>query len=212
MQNRNLVIGAVAALLLVNISAVGQLGKDSLEDVTHSSSFRFVHRDGTCVFGKLSKADTTSVTVQPYHKPSITIPREGLLQISQGNALLFTARSSWADVSAATLYPREALVLNLKSGKRVKGKPVKTDSDAITLKHGIHTTLYPKSDVATIDYLRVKPATDGFMSILGEAPWILLLDPEFYYRATGLPGRIQVRLFDATKPEDDTPVECKSWR
>jgi len=89
---------------------------------------------------------------------------------------------------------------------------VKTNPDSITLKHGVHTTLYPKSDVATIDYLRVKPATDAFMSILGEAPWILVLDPEFYYRATGLAGRIEVRLYDATKPQDDTPVECKSWR
>jgi hypothetical protein len=212
MQNRNLVIGAIAGLLLMNTWAAGQSAQDSVEGITNSSSFKFVQRDGTCIFGKILKADATSVTVQPFQKPSTTIPREDLLQIIQGNALLFTARSSWADVSGATLYPREALVLNLKSGKQVKGKPIKTNSDGITLKHGVHTSLYPKPDIATIDYLRVKPATDAFMSILGEAPWIVVLDPEFYYRATGLAGRIQVRLYDATKPEDDNPVECKSWR
>lgn len=212
MQNRNLVICAISALLLMKTWAVGQSGKDSLESVTHSSSFKFVQRDGTCVFGKISKADTASITVQPFQKSSITIPRESLLQISQGNALLFTARSSWADVSGAILYPGEALVLSLKNGSQVKGKLVKTVSDSLTLKHGLRTTVYPKSDIATVDYLRVKPPTDGFMSILGEAPWILAFDPEFYYRASGLAGKMRVRLYDATKPEDDNPVECKSWR
>ncbi len=212
MQNRNLVIGAIAALLLTNTWAVGESGKDSLESVTHSSSFKFVERDGACVYGKISKADATSITVQPFEKPPITLHKDDLLQVSQGNALLYSARSSWTDVSATPVYPREALVLGLKSGKHVKGKPTKTTSDSITLKHGLSTTLYPKSEIATVDYMRVKPATDAFMTILGEAPWFLLLDPEFYYRATGLPGSIQIRLYDATKPEDDTPVACTSWR
>ncbi len=163
------------------------------------------------MYGKISKADGASITVQLFERPPITLPKDDVLQVSQGNALLYSARSSWADVSAAPVYPREAFVLVLKSGKHVKGKPTKTMPDSITLKHAFSTTLYRKSEIATVDYLRVKPATDAFMTDLGEAPWLLLLDPEFYYRATGLPGKIQIRLYDATKPEDDTPVACKSW-
>lgn len=208
MRKSNLSIWAVGTALLFAVRAEGQAGSKALDSVTHSSSFKFVERNGTCLYGKISGADATSITVQPFKKPPIAIQKAGLLQISRGNALLYSARSSWADVAAATLYPHEALVLRLKSGKQVKGKPTKTSADSITLKHGLSTTLYPKSEIVTVDYLRVKPATDGFMSVLGEAPWMLVFDPEFYYRATGLAGRIQVRLYDATRPEDDTPVAC----
>jgi len=211
MRTSNLLVWVVsAAALLFNVLAEGQSQSKTLDSVTHSSSFKFVERDGFCVYGKISKADANSVTVQPLDKPPMH--KDDLLQVSQGNALLCSARSSWADVAATPIYPHEALVLGLKSVKHVKGKPVKTTSDSITLKHGLSTTLYPKSEIVTVDYVRVKPATDAFMTILGEAPWFLLLDPEFYYRATGLPGRIQIRLYDATKPEEDTPVACTGWR
>jgi len=208
MRKSNLLIWALSTAVLFAVQAEGQTGSDALDTVTRSSSFKFVERDATCVYGKISRADATSITVQPFKKPPITIQKDGLLQISQGNALLYSARSSWADVTAATLYPHEALALRLKSGKQVKGKPIKTSADSITLKHGLSTDLYPKSEIVTVDYLRVKPATDGFMSVLGEAPWMLIFDPEFYYRATGLAGRVQVQLYDATKPEDDTLVTC----
>jgi hypothetical protein len=213
MRKSNLLIWvAAAAALLFNLRAEGQSEPKTLDSVTHSSSFKFVERDGTCLYGKISRADATSITVQPFQKPPMTLPKDNLLQVSQGNALLYSARSSWADVSATPVYPREALVLGMKRGKHVKGKPTKTTSDNITLKHGFSTTLYPKSEILTVDYLRVKPATDAFMAVLGEAPWLLLLDPEFYYRATGLPGKIQIRLYDATKTEDDRPIACTSWR
>jgi hypothetical protein len=212
MRKSHLLIWAITAALLGNLPVEGQSEPNSLDSVTHSASFKFVERDGTCVYGKVLKADATSITMQPFEKPPITRQKKGLLQVSQGNALLYSARSSWADVSAAILYPHEALVLSLKGGRQVKGKPTKTSPDSITLKHGFGSTLYPKSEIVTVDYLRVKPATDAFMTVLGEAPWMLVFDPEFYYRATGLPGRIKIRLYDATKPEDDTPVACTSWR
>jgi len=202
----------ITAALLVNLPVKGQTEPNSLDSVTHSASFKFVEREGTCICGKILKADTRSITVQSFEKPSITLQKEDLLQVSQGNALLYSARSSWADVSAVILYPREALVLSLKGTMQVRGKPTKTSSDGITLKHGLSSTLYPKSEILTVDYLRVKPATDDFMFVLAEAPWLLVLDPEFYYRATGLPGRIRIRLYDTTKAEDDTPIACTSWR
>ena len=212
MQGSDPLRSTLAALLLMSTCAGAQSGADALGSVTHSSSFTFLQRDGTCVYGKVSKADATSVIVQPFDKPPVTLQSGSLLQVRQGNALLYTARSSWADVSGVVVYPREKFVLTLMSGKQVKGKPVKTNSDSIALKHGLRTTIYPKAEVATIDYLRVKPPTDSFMYVLGEAPWILLFDPEFYYRSAGFAGKLQVRLYDATKPEDDTPVECRGRR
>ncbi len=182
-----------------------------LAGVTHSASFKFAERDGTCVYGNVSKTDATSITVQPFEKPPVILQKANLLQVSQGNDLLYSARSSWTDVSEAILYPHEAFVATLKSGKQVKGKPIKTSPDSITLKHGLGVNMYTKSEILSIDYLRIKPATDAFIAVLGEAPWMLVFDPEFYYRATGLPGKLTIRLYDATKPEDDSPVVCKSF-
>jgi hypothetical protein len=101
------------------------------------------------------------------------------------------------------LYPREALLLTLKSGRRIEGAPIATTSDYITLKHGLSRSRFTKPDINTIDYLRLKPATHGFELALEEAPYALVFYPEFYYRALGLEGRVPVRLYDATKPEDD---------
>ena len=212
MQKPHRLIWAMAAALLVNLPVEGQSEPNPLDSVTHSARFKFVERDGACVYGKVLRADATSISVQPFEKPAVTLQKQDLLQVSQGNGLLYSARSSWADVSGANLYPHEALVLTLKGGGQVTGKPTKTSSDSIILKHGFGSTVYAKSEIATVDYLRVKPATDAFMTVLGEASWMLLFDPEFYYRATGLPGRIRIRLYDATKPEDDTPVACTSRR
>lgn len=193
MQEPFLLNCAVVVALLYNFSVGAQTNPNSVDTVTHSASFEFVERDGVCVYGKILKVDAASITVQPFEKSSVTLQKEALLRVSQGDALLYSARSSWADVStsAAVLRSQEAFVLTLKSGKQVKGKPTQMSVDSITLKHGLNRSLYQKSEILTVDYLRVKPATDAFMLVLGEAPWMLIFDPEFYYRATGLPGRNQ---------------------
>jgi len=80
-------------------------------------------RDGTCVEGPISKVDAQAVTIQPYKKSPISIQREDLLQVKQGNALVFSAVSFWGDVMAAHVVPHEAFVLKTRSGKVVKGVP-----------------------------------------------------------------------------------------
>jgi hypothetical protein len=87
------------------------------------------------------------------------------------------------------VYPHEALLVTLRGGKQVRGKPVKASADAIILKHGLSKTRYPKAEIATIHYLRGKPPSDNFNIILQEAPYALLFHPEFYYRMAGLGGR-----------------------
>jgi hypothetical protein len=203
----------VAALLLAVIhSPKGncQQSTDSLPQVSRASSLVFVERDGTCLDAVISKIDATEITVQPYGKSPITIQRSNLVQISQGDALLFTTLNSWVNVeeAAAHVYPREAFVLRLKKGKLIKGRPTKVTSDRISLKHGLANSDYLKDDVATVDYLRLKPESDAFDYFSQEAPALLFFDPEFYYRAMGLEGRIPVRLYDGTKPVTDAAPKC----
>ena len=199
---------AIGDSAFLSTLGVAQSASDCLNHVTGSATFTFVRRDGTCVTGRITKADTKTITVQPFMLPPITLERGSLLQVIQGNALLYSARSSWADVASVNVYPREVLVVKIRSGKEVRGTPLKVTPDNISLKHGLGKTVYPKADIDIVDYLRVKPATDSYMSILEEAPYALFLDPEFYYRAAGLEGRVRVRLYDASKPEDDSSVNC----
>ena len=175
---------------------------DTLSHLSCSASLTFVQRDGTCLIGPISKADATTITVQPYKKSPVILRREDLFQVSQDDAIIYSGRSSWADVTSAHVYPREAFVLTLSNGKVIKGKSVKVDADTIRLKYGIKSTLSLKSDIKTVDHLRLKPESDDFDFMLQEAPYMTLFYPEFYYRAIGLEGRIPVRLYDASKPQD----------
>lgn len=197
----NLVLNFSFALSAPALRA--QSTPNSLSSVSHSATLTFVQRDGTCMRGTITKADAISVTVEPFKQQPITLQRDNLLQVSQGNALLFSARSSWTDVVHTHLYPRESLVVGTKGGKKIKGKPVSVTADNITIKHALSTSVIAKSDVTSVDYLRLKPATDSFNLALEEAPWALVFYPEFYGRAVGLEGWLPVRLYDISKPEDD---------
>lgn len=141
---RNLLILGLA--MLISAQAEGQKETNTLDRVSHSSTFNFVERNGTCVRGTVSEANAKTVTVDSLGKTSITFQKGDLLQVSQGNALLYSVRSSWADVSssAAAISAREAFVLTLKNGRKVRGRPKKTTPDSITLKHGFSTTRFYK--------------------------------------------------------------------
>jgi hypothetical protein len=199
----------VFACILVGARIVlAQESSDSLSHISRSSTLTFVEQDGTCIYGPIAGADATKVEVRPFGKPPVTISRSDLVQIRQGDALIFSAVSSWADVEKTPVYPRESLVLKLASGKVVQGKPAKVTPDTLALKHGLITTNYKKADVVTVDYLRSKPESDGFDYFSQEAPGLLFFYPEFYSRLIGLEGRIPVRLYDVTKPQEAALPKC----
>lgn len=189
-------------LLAVSAAAFAQATTDPLDRVTHAASLTFIERNGSCLRGTVVKADASTVTVEPFRQPPVTLKRDDIIQVSQGNAYIYSARSSWADVANLKLYPREAVMLTTVAGQRTKGIAVKVTPDKISLHHGMRTKDFPKTEVATVDYLRLKPATDEFNLALEEAPWALIFYPEFYYRLAGGEGRLLVRIYDASKPED----------
>lgn len=200
----------IATILLISAYASAQTGSASLNHISRSSTLTFVQRDGTCIRGAIVKADATTIEVEPFKQAPVILRRSNVLQVSQGDALVYSGRSSWNDVIATHLVPREALLVTLNSGKQLKGSPIKRDSTGIHIRRGPETTFYPKSDIKTVDYLRWKPESDGFSYMLEEAPYMALFYPELYYRAAGLEGRIPVRIYDSTKPEDDSPAVIKS--
>jgi len=155
------------------------------------------------------KIDDAGVTVGQKPKPPIIIPREDVLQATQGAALLFSAISSWADVIAAPVYKHhEALVLKLKNGKVAKGWPMGRTGDSITLKRGSSFAKFTKDEILTVDYLRVRPSSDTWDYFATESPEILFLFPETYYRLAGFEGTLHVRLYDASMPQGLPQKPC----
>jgi len=202
-------IAALILLLQWSGFAFSQKAHRSPPGAVHSASLRFMRKDGSCVDGPISKIDPKSVTITQSAQPPVSIQRNDLLQVSQGDALVFSARSSWADVEALHLLPREAFSIRLHNGKTIKDSPLRVTADGMVFKRYLWMTKrIGKDQIVTVDYLRMKPESDAFDYFAQEAPALLFFYPEFYDRLAGLEGRIPVRLYDAVRPEEDAPLKC----
>jgi len=166
-------------------------------------------KDRTCVDGTISRIQPKTVTVAQAQGAPVTIQRNDLLQVSQRDALVFSARSSWTDVEAVHLQPREAFSVKLRNGEIIKDKPLLVTADGMVFKRFLWMkTRVTKTQIVTVDYLRMKPESEAFDYFAQEAPGMLFFYPEFYDRLSGLEGRIPVRLYDAVRPEDDALLKC----
>jgi hypothetical protein len=176
--------------------------------VAPSMSMTFMKRDGSCVDGPIAKIEPKVVTVRAQAGP-VAIARQDLLQASQRDSLLFSARSSWADVEAVHLRLPEGFELKLRNGQLIKDRPLRVTADGFVFKRFLWLTKkYAKAQIVTVDYLRVKPDSQVFDYFTQEAPALLFFYPEFYDRLKGLEGRIPVRLYDAVRVEDDAVLTC----
>jgi hypothetical protein len=175
----------------------------------HSASLTFMKKDGACVDGTISRILPKTVTVAQGQQPPVTIQRGDLLQVSQRDSLVFSARSSWADVEAVRLLPRESFLVKLHNGKIIKDRPLLSTADGMVFKRFLWLkTRVGKAQIVTVDYLRMKPESDAFDYFGQEAPGMLFFYPEFYDRLSGLEGRIPVRLYDSVRPQDNAPLKC----
>ena len=176
---------------------------------TRSTTLRLIRKSGDCLEGPLTAVTPKSVTIQPQGELPIVVARDTLRQASQNGSILFSARSSWADVEATHLLPRESFTVRLRSGKVLKETPYRVEDNGLVYKHLVWLKkVYPKSSIVTVDYLRVKPDAYGFDYFTQEAPALLFFYPEFYDQLKGLEGRVPVRLFDSNKPEDNSSLTC----
>lgn len=199
------------ALCLVFPFAAAQTSKPPTNaplSVRHDSTLEFVLRDKTCIYGTVEHADANSITLAEAKNKEVTIEAERVLQVRQGDAVVLSARSSWSDVADVHLYPHESLVIKLRNSKSIKSTSFTVAGETITSNNLSRKRVFQKAEIATVDYVRLKPESDGFDYLLREAPLMLIFNGEFYSRLLGLQGKIVVRLYDSEKPEDDSPITC----
>jgi hypothetical protein len=202
----------VAALVLVLVSPFAPAQKHGRKSPrpAPSTSLIFLKRDRSCITGPISVIDPKTVTVSTGSSLPVKIARADLLQASQNNSLVFSARSSWVDLQAVHLRAREEITFKLRSGKIVKGVPLQVTADSINFKFILWTKKrYPKRQILTVDYLRQKPNSAAFDTYTQESPaTMLFFYPELYDQWSLLVDRIPVRLYDVLKPEDNSPLHC----
>lgn len=166
-------------------------------------------RDGVCVDGPIARIEPKAIEIKQANGAPVRIERSDLLQVSQGNALVFSARSSWSDVETVHLQPRESFILKLRNARTIQGRPFRITPDSIVFKIGPWMKKrYGKDQIVTVDYLRMKPDSAAFDYFAQEAPAMLFFYPDFYDRLAGLEGKVPVRLYDALQPENDKPPQC----
>ena len=164
--------------------------------------------DKTCAEGPIVKIEPKVATVRT-PAGAAAIRRQDLLQMSQGDALVYSARSSWADVEAVHLRTRESFRIKLRKGAVITGRPMTVDTDGFRFKRFLWLKKrYAKDQIVTVDYLRVKPDSEVFDYFTDQSPALLFFYPDEYDRLRGLEGRIPVRLYDAVQREDDAPLQC----
>lgn len=213
----------LVAIALCSIQAAYSSAQDSyngwenLSKITHDTQYSILEKDRSCYFGKIVQVSESSLQwrdlpTQTNRNPATrTIQRSDIVLISESGASIhdsvFSGRSSWNSLKeAAPKGPREYLLIVSKSSDHHKSKKFVVNEDSIVLQDSGKDVAIAKSNVAQVYYVRVKPATDNEKYLAQEAPFLW---PKFWFGPlffTTLP----VLLYDASMPENNTPLTCKA--
>jgi hypothetical protein len=190
---------------------------NNLKHVTHRATFIFVKANKTCIAGMIdSITDTTLVVKEPHGQP-ITINREELSRVSDGDwggGVLFSSRSSWADVNAVTSLDGRTLkptvFVETKSGRTQQGILINVSEDEITMDSQHKIIHFAKADISNISYLTAKPLSNSASYADDELAWMKIFDPELWPKMFGFQGSLTVQLFNANLPEDNSSIVCRN--
>jgi hypothetical protein len=185
------------------------------EQVTHRRFYEFRLREGRCLKGWIEKIDNDAVEVtissngQPRKK---ALARPDILHVSDnGPGLVYSGRSSWADVrSAATDSPLRIRIAT-KAGKTIEGIAAGASEAELTVKTAQGDVKTAKSEVARVELVRGKPWSDRAEFAGQELGTLAVLDPETWPYLLRLSATISVPLYDASVAEDNTEVRCAQW-
>jgi hypothetical protein len=181
---------------------------NTLKEVTRRTTYWFVAPNLGCVKGRIKDITALAITIKDRDAPVVAIKRVDLLRGMDGHKqsdVIYSARSSWADVAAMLSNSREWARVFTKAGKKYEGKFVKADDAAIVLMQAGHTLSLPKTDISQVFYIREEPQSD---SAVYAAQEFAVIDPELWPHLLHIEGHLSVRLYDFSLPEDNVHIGC----
>jgi hypothetical protein len=183
----------------------------NLGHISHSNRYRFILKDGTCRELRIRtvKPDSLAVVLSENDSRVVVgkIDRPAVIQV-RDDQLLYSSRSSWADIHGIRkLSLHEQIKIALKSGATIKGEIASSTESGLTLRGPAGDSDIPKATVARIDYIRLKPIPEADQYMARETP-LVWLDPRLWPYLVNIGVLMDVRLYDAMLPEDNTSLQC----
>jgi len=208
--------------LLLALPMAHAAGKDlwmQLAAMDRGNQYTVVLRGGRCETGKISKVTSGSLVVESVPPPAgpvaspqhtETVLRPDVLRVEEGIAsgLVYSGRSSWADVFTTVPWPREHLTVVLKTGRKISDRLAQPSAAGIALLSGAKPMAISKQDISQVLYVRFKPLPGGYESLVEEAPYLALFTPRFWQNALKINAMMTVLLYDSAAAEDNSPVAC----
>jgi hypothetical protein len=188
---------------------------NNLSELSHRASITFITQERKCVIGVLKSVSDTSVIVKVKDGKTTTIQRPDLLRVQlnwYGSPILFSARSSWADVVALApkqhpqLHPR--IIVETKTGQKNEGTLISASDDGLTLQSHDGRADISKSNVVRVTSVVQKPVSDSAAYADDELVFLKVFDPELWPVIFGVQGSLRVTLFDASSPDDNSQITC----
>jgi hypothetical protein len=191
-------------LTLFSAAAPPATGWAILHHFTLDRSYSFVIRGQGCFKGRITSVAPDAVDVERAGQ-KFTLNRTDVLRIGESagaDNLVYSGRSSWSDLASIRLRRGERLQIRLKDGRQYTPASVAISDSQISF----HGRTLEKIRVAAVIYQRVKPLSSTDQRAGEEMP---AADPALWPNLLDLAARIQVLVYDASQPEDNSPVTCK---
>lgn len=208
------------ALLLPIALAADKDPWTQLGAIARDNLYTIAVRSGRCEQGYITNLDGSSLTISTdlpptrktaSHGHDVAILRSDIIRIGDGTEIhniIYSGRSSWVDVQASPVGPREHLMVALKSGRQVNIAPVATSASDLTFKSAGKSVIVRKLDISRVFYVRLKPLPDTYRFLAQEAPYLLLFSPKTWQNALKINAMMSVLLYDSTVSEDNSLVPC----
>jgi len=182
-----------------------------LGKITHKRTYIIETRDHRCHVGTITELtpDHLALLNSSNSPDAVIFSRAGVLRVISGRIVYYSGRSSWSDLSSLRVRGRGRLKIVTTIGKTYKVKPPYTVSDeGITLYASGKSTKVPKSEIAQVYEMVVKPLTDFREYSLGELGPMVIFDPDWYVWVLHLEQYVPVLLYNASESEDNSPLQC----
>lgn len=218
---RSLSRSCMVVALLLTAAAQGQTapgplpGWKEVKHVNHGLNYGVVRHNGSCVVGRIAKVSDDAITIQTTAGSKVTVAAKDVLRVEDGDHIydvIYTARSSWHDVKGMSYNEGEWLVVKTRDGQQHRGHFIEASDSELKLtkvkwaKDAPVFTL-PKSDIFSVDYDRIKPVSSDTEYFVHEGlGW---MKPEMWPRYLGIGDRMTVSIYDASQPEDNSPLPCR---
>jgi hypothetical protein len=199
--------------LAFSLPALGAAKDDSWENlrrVTWHRTYTFVDHESNCFAGQILTVADQSVTIKRPQAKNITVERQNTLRVTDGrhiNDVIYSAKSSWADVEGILPKTKEGVRVRTTSGRKYDGKLASASDTSITLMHPGGNINLAKADITQVYYVRYKPLSEGAEHSAQE---MFFVDPRLWPYFLNISAKIPVRLYDSSVPEDNAPVQCKN--